>query len=102
MLVVTLDLSDTTVNELATFIDAALAVGADADTKLTVTDNQLRVEVAGGAPASTEKEEPEVVEEPRPSFDTSPLSDAVRQVVNEEAVRGLLGNLLDNRNPRRF
>ncbi|AKK03590.1 hypothetical protein [Corynebacterium epidermidicanis] len=101
MISLSLDLQDADVEKLATLIDAALAAGADGSTPITVEGSTLRIEVASPSkqPQETKGDEPEVEQSIAVE---SPLGEAVRQVVTDEAVRGLVENLLGNKNNRRF
>lgn len=102
LITLTLDLQDATVDKLATLIDAALAAGADGDTAITMNEHTLRIVIDEPTP----REEPLAAQKTEQQVEDiapeSPIGEAVRQVITDEAVRGLVENLLGNRNYRRF
>ncbi|QMV84955.1 hypothetical protein HW450_11575 [Corynebacterium hindlerae] len=85
-----LDLSTATLAELAALVNAAQAAGVDPETAIRVTDDQLTIDVG-------------VVTRPAPQHvsPVDPLRDTVRQVLGEEAVRGVLDSFITKNPPRK-
>lgn len=81
-----LDLSSATLADLAAFVDAAQGAGVVPDTALRLDGSVLTIDFGTVVPP---------VEEP------AALRDQVRQIVNEEAVRGLFDTLITKNSQRR-
>lgn len=90
-----LDLSSATLAELVALVDAAQAAGLAPDTELRVDGDTLSLEFGYVA-------RPEVVAaEPVTSTGAEAVRETVRQVLNEEAVRGLFETLIAKNTQRR-
>lgn len=90
-----LDLSSATLAELAALVDAAQAAGVSPDTELRVNGDTLSLEFGDVA-------RPEVVAaEPVTSTGADAVRESVRQVLNEEAVRGLFDTFIAKNTQRR-
>ncbi|QGU01659.1 hypothetical protein CKALI_03900 [Corynebacterium kalinowskii] len=90
-----LDLSSATLAELAALVDAAQAAGVSPDTELKVAGDTLSLEFGDVV-------RPEVVDaEPVTPSGADAVRDTVRQVLSEEAVRGLFDTLITKNSQRR-
>lgn len=90
-----MQLGDATLAELAALVKAAQAAGVDLDTKVRVSGDHLVIDVS-------EFSGPEVVEgEPVAPSGADALRDTVRQVLSEEAVRGVFESFITKNSQRK-
>lgn len=88
-----LDLSNATLAELTALVEAAKATGVAGTTPIKVADGTLSIEFG---------EVTEVVDaEPVTTTGAEAVRDTVRQVLSEEAVRGLFDTLITKNSQRR-